>query len=307
MFKTLPIYDPIVYYSHLYLRGHKYLEVALKGIFERRVNNTNKNEVNTIKLEDMPEFQRSIFSRNVMQICALAAALFMYVVELYLRRGTYIMILFGHIFGNLFGMVLSEYLANYIQSRIFVLPIPRIKTERLLLRPFCIDDAKEYFSLFTNPEVLKGTGNPHTVEETAVQEWIVKQSKQWQEGKRLSMLITKRQTKEIIGSVALHSISDQYTSAELGYWIARGEWGKGYATEASAAMVSFAFEKMQLDYVVAMHFVTNSKSGRVLMKLGFQYEQLLKDAHLNQDGTYEDYKLYSLFQAEYNAHLKKMN
>ena len=55
---------------------------------------------------------------------------------------------------------------------------------------------------------------------------------------------------------------------ELGYWIARAQWGKGYATEAGQAVLSVA-RALGHDRIEASHFLDNPASGRVLRKLGF--------------------------------------
>ena len=57
---------------------------------------------------------------------------------------------------------------------------------------------------------------------------------------------------------------------ELGYWIARPHWGKGYATEAGRALVDMARHSLRLDTLVSGHFVDNPASGRVLEKIGFK-------------------------------------
>jgi RimJ/RimL family protein N-acetyltransferase len=58
-------------------------------------------------------------------------------------------------------------------------------------------------------------------------------------------------------------------SVELGYWIARAHWGRGFATEACTALVDIA-RALGLASLDAGHFIDNPASGRVLEKLGFQ-------------------------------------
>lgn len=55
---------------------------------------------------------------------------------------------------------------------------------------------------------------------------------------------------------------------ELGYWIARGDWGRGFASEACAALIDIA-RTLGLARLEASHFADNPASGRVLEKLGF--------------------------------------
>lgn len=175
--------------------------------------------------------------------------------------------------------------------------IPRIQTKRLLLRPFCLYDAKSYYSLASDPEILKGTDQPHELDEASAREWIIGHPEYWQRRKDLFLLITSLETREILGSVSLFT-HERHNKAELGYWIAHKAWGKGYATEATEAIVKFAFDTMKLYRIEANHLVKNASSGRVIEKLGFQYEGLLRGAYL-KDGSYEDLKYYGLLETEY--------
>ena len=56
---------------------------------------------------------------------------------------------------------------------------------------------------------------------------------------------------------------------ELGYWIARPHWGRGFATEAGKALVDIA-KALELASLEGSHFLDNPASGRVLEKLGFE-------------------------------------
>ncbi len=70
----------------------------------------------------------------------------------------------------------------------------------------------------------------------------------------------------VIGSAGLGANGDE---AELGYWIARDHWGRGYATEAAGAVLKIA-HTLGHRRLVAGHFIDNPASGRVLRKIGFQ-------------------------------------
>ena len=58
-------------------------------------------------------------------------------------------------------------------------------------------------------------------------------------------------------------------AVELGYWIARSDWGRGFATEAGAAMIDIA-RALRLPSLEGSHFIDNPASARVLEKLGFE-------------------------------------
>ena len=70
----------------------------------------------------------------------------------------------------------------------------------------------------------------------------------------------------VIGCIGLHAEQD---GVEMGYWIARDRWGRGYAAEAGRAVLEIA-RAAGLRKVVAGHYIDNPASGRVLRKIGFR-------------------------------------
>lgn len=72
-----------------------------------------------------------------------------------------------------------------------------------------------------------------------------------------------------VGVVGLEDAKDG--SAELGFWLGEPYWNKGYASQAVAEMLGYAFGKVDLARVWAGHFIDNPASGRVLEKNGFRY------------------------------------
>lgn len=74
---------------------------------------------------------------------------------------------------------------------------------------------------------------------------------------------------EFVGTVSLMPRDGE--RFVLGYWIGRPHWGKGLATEATQALVDFAFSRLDAQAVSATSRVTNGASRRVLEKCGFQY------------------------------------
>jgi len=74
-------------------------------------------------------------------------------------------------------------------------------------------------------------------------------------------------TGELIGVAGLDSMADG--EVELGYWIAKDHWNRGYAYEAARQMIEIARAELKLPRLVAGYFVDNPASGRVLEKLGF--------------------------------------
>lgn len=176
-------------------------------------------------------------------------------------------------------------------------PIPRLQTERLILRPFCLYDAKLYRELCSSPEVLSGTDMPHSFDPGAIEEWIISHPERWNQRYELFLLITNKVNRAIIGSLSLF-LYMRHNKADIGYLISPKEWGKGYATEACSVVVRYAFEIIKLHKLEANHLARNPASGRVLEKLGFQLEGLQRESYF-KDGVHEDLRLYGLLQREF--------
>ena len=73
----------------------------------------------------------------------------------------------------------------------------------------------------------------------------------------------------LIGVVGMFTTAEG--EVELGYWIGRPYWGRGYATEATRGALDWARERWKKRWVIAGHFADNDASGRVLVKAGFLY------------------------------------
>ena len=139
------------------------------------------------------------------------------------------------------------------------------RTERLLLRPGWAEDA---------PALARAIADEQVVRNLATAPWPYRQ----QDAEAFlasprdpvmpSFLITERTGGEprIVGSCGLGRRPSG--SVELGYWIARPHWGKGFATEAGLALIEIA-RALRLPRLEASHFLDNPASGRVLEKLGF--------------------------------------
>jgi RimJ/RimL family protein N-acetyltransferase len=88
--------------------------------------------------------------------------------------------------------------------------------------------------------------------------------------------------------------------AEIGYWIGVPYWNRGYASEAAAEIVRYGFEECGMDRIFACHFQRNPASGRVLQKVGMQYEGTLR-RHLVKWGERIDLAFYGILREEWEA------
>jgi ribosomal-protein-alanine N-acetyltransferase len=101
----------------------------------------------------------------------------------------------------------------------------------------------------------------------------------------------------LIGCAGLRDIDPEHVQAELGFWIGREWWGKGYASEAAAEVLRFGFEDLGLNRIYAHHMARNPAAGRVLLHIGMQREGLLRE-RVRKWGVYEDVVLYAMLRAD---------
>ena len=173
---------------------------------------------------------------------------------------------------------------------------PELKTERLLLRPFLVTDAEAVSTLAGDEEVARNTLNiPHPYDRQHAEEWIASQGSQFQRREAVTYAVT-RDDGTLVGAVGL-ILDPANDSAELGYWIGREHWGRGFATEAARAVMEWAFPALNLHRIHASHFPRNPASGRVLEKLGMRHEGRLRE-HVKKWGEYLDLERFGILRDE---------
>ena len=181
-----------------------------------------------------------------------------------------------------------------------VTTIPQLLTGRLLLRAFTAADAPAVARLAGEREVAETTlALPHPYEEPMAVEWIAGHPAAWAQRRMLTLAIVSRDTSGLVGCISL-VLNPAHARAELGYWIGRPFWGRGYATEAATALVDYGFRELDLLRIHAGHFSRNPASGRVLEKLGMRREGVARQ-HLLRWGRPEDDVLWAILRAEWAA------
>jgi RimJ/RimL family protein N-acetyltransferase len=97
-----------------------------------------------------------------------------------------------------------------------------------------------------------------------------------------------------VGCCSLIPQNDVYRiNAEIGYWIGEPYWGKGYATDAVRLLLKFAFDELGLLRVYANIYEYNIGSMKVLEKVGFEKEAIIKSSVIKEGKVIDEY-LYSI-------------
>ncbi|MGO1255107.1 MAG: GNAT family N-acetyltransferase [Microbacterium gubbeenense] len=146
-------------------------------------------------------------------------------------------------------------------------PVP-LTTPRLVLTVPDEGDVDAIYEACQDPDIQRYTTVPSPYTRGNAVDFVGLVADWWDSG--IEHVWAVRAYGELAGVVGLHGIKDG--AAELGFWTAPSARGNGYMTEASAAVIDFAFGPMRLERVEWRAVVGNVASARVAQKLGFQLE-----------------------------------
>lgn len=174
-----------------------------------------------------------------------------------------------------------------------------LTTERLLLRDFVEGDWPAVLAYQNDPRYLRFYAwtkrTPDDVQ-TFVARFIAQQERQPR--LKFQMAITLPATDQLIGNAGIRIKTAGGHEADIGYELDPQHWGRGYASEASRALMHFGFEQLRLHRISAHCLAENVASARVLEKLGMRLEGKLRDAE-HFKGRYWDTLHYAILEHEW--------
>lgn len=153
-------------------------------------------------------------------------------------------------------------------------PPQTLETQRLYLRQPIIEDAVSIFEQYAQDlEVTKYLGwQPHK-SIAVTHEFINRCISVWADDSAFPYVLIRQEDAQLIGMVEIRI--NNY-KADLGYVLAKSEWGKGYIPEATQALTNWALEQDEIYRVWAFCDVENLASTRVMEKVGMQREGVLR-------------------------------
>jgi RimJ/RimL family protein N-acetyltransferase len=179
-------------------------------------------------------------------------------------------------------------------------PQPTLRTERLVLRPWRLDEGPRAESLVGAWEIADTTARiPHPYPEGGGAAWIAKHESAWRAGEVAQFAIALAETDEPVGTIALEGFHDPAV-AVLGYWLGVPYWNRGYTTEAARALIDYGFEQMGLHRIEATWFMRNPASGRIMEKVGMAMEGVQRSAMRKWD-VWEDVGMRAILRPDWEA------
>ena len=174
----------------------------------------------------------------------------------------------------------------------------RITTLPVVLRTFVSADAARVEALCSDPAVALPTAAiPHPYPRGAAAAWIATHENERDAGTRWTYAITNVDGDLLVGAIDLRIGSD--ADGNLGYWIGRPYWGRGYATLAVRALIAMAFLGLDTDALAAVQLARNAASGRVLEKCGLTLAR--REHRLHRGGPEEEICLWSITRERWSA------
>lgn len=152
-----------------------------------------------------------------------------------------------------------------------------LNTERLMLRKWTEADAESLFEYAKEPEVGPIAGwPPHKNKDESLS--VIKNVFNGAE----CYAICEKGNNEAIGAIELKlndstDMTDRDDECELGYWLGKPFWGKGYMPEAAREIIRHAFEELGMTTIWCGYYEGNYKSKRVQEKLGFIYHHTCEE------------------------------
>jgi ribosomal-protein-alanine N-acetyltransferase len=178
--------------------------------------------------------------------------------------------------------------------------IETLQTERLLLRPFAESDWQAAHAMLSDPEVIRYVPAGTSSEEETREHVLTLINEHQADPPRYNFAIVLRSEGVCIGICFLEMRVEEPRQANLGYLLSQHYWGRGYATEAARAVISYGFQKLGLHRVYATCRPANVASIRVMEKLGMRREAHFRQ-HRWMKGAWQDSYLYAILDHEWKA------
>jgi len=177
-------------------------------------------------------------------------------------------------------------------------PVATLETPRLTLRAFALKDALQIFHIFSDPAVMAFWNAPPMEREEEVQAYIEETLALCRLGGQMTWAVVHSATHAVIGMCGLAEIHVSQRRAEIGYALRRNHWGQGLISEALPAVLYHAYSDLALNRIEAYIDPPNLRSIRVVERLGFVREGLLRQRRW-AGGRVHDSWLYAMLHEEW--------
>lgn len=170
-----------------------------------------------------------------------------------------------------------------------------IETDRLILRRFELSDAGNMFKNYCGKEKITeylSWSRHKSVSDTVsyLKDFVLPE---YDKNNTYRWAVVWKDNNEVIGCIDVCDSNERKRCAELGWVIGDAYWGKGIMPEAAKSVVKYLFS-VGYERIQATHHIDNRKSGRVMEKIGMQYEGILKKFSMFKDNNLIDCCMWAI-------------
>ena len=179
-----------------------------------------------------------------------------------------------------------------------LIPLPdELRSERLVLRPYCPEDAEQVFAAVDESREHLRPWMPwvdgHASRDDS-RDYCARSAANWLLRAELHLGIFEAASGRYLGGTGMHDPDWDLRAFSVGYWLRATAVGRGYATEAVRRLVDLAFGDLAARRVELRCDARNGPSRRVAERAGFVLEGRLRQASLAPDGQPADVLVFAL-------------
>ena len=175
---------------------------------------------------------------------------------------------------------------------------PCLVGKRLCLRPPRHTDVDALFALFSDPAVMRYWSRPPMTDRAEAEALVTRFVDGFESREALTWIVASPDDDAAIGTCTLFRFEPRHRRAEIGYSLRSTLWGQGLAREAVTLMLDWAFPTLGLHRLEADVDPRNDGSRRLLLRLGFRSEGLLRERYFVGDEV-SDTELFGLLASDW--------
>jgi ribosomal-protein-alanine N-acetyltransferase len=178
---------------------------------------------------------------------------------------------------------------------------PRLETVRLVLRRLHLSDAESLFTILADEEVTRYYDDEAFTEISQAREQVEAWDSGYDASRCIRWGITRKDDDIVVGTCGYYGFHGWHKRGSIGFELARSYWRQGIMTEALDAIIEFGFRDVGLNRIQAVVMPGNEGSEKLLNKLGFQREGILREYENWGEKGYVDLLMFSLLRCEYEG------
>ena len=141
---------------------------------------------------------------------------------------------------------------------------------------------------------------PFNIDAEASYRYAEASASDWDSARACRFVIRDKIGRRLVGVVGLEAFAHLHQSVELGYWLRNDATGKGYMTEASRAVIGWAFSGLNAHRIRVAAATDNHASLGVIRRLGFHFEGIARQAE-RCHGRWLDHAIFAMLQSDPRA------